>query len=380
MKNDKKCVCYFCNREFSSQPPLAAHIKRCPNNIFKNLSNDIKEYTFVCEKCGKTFTKMMSEYSYELLKFRGRLSKYCLRSCANSRLVTEEVKEKIRNGVKSFNKDYPYFNILIAKRIINTLEEYKKLSDKDIENYLNSFNKNKICKYCVKSFTYIKGESISSIYCSSECKHKYLSEHTGGYRKGAGHGKSGWYNGIYCDSSWELAFVIYHIDNGLNIKRCKERRKYTFNGKEHIYIPDFVTDNGIIEIKGYKTAQWLEKENQNPDIKVLYKDDIKFYIDYAVKHYGKNYIKLYDNLSRQKSIYDKEKSWFYKINHETKTFINAFVTNKNDFQYYINNNWNEGRLPINAFNDYTDARDKISSKLRYFISAEEKERYLSSLI
>lgn len=81
----------------------------------------------------------------------------------------------------------------------------------------------------------------------------------GGYRKNSGIGKKGKYKNIYCDSSWELAFVAYHIDNNMFIERCTERRTYVYNNKEHIYIPDFVTDEGIIEIKGYKSEQWLAK-------------------------------------------------------------------------------------------------------------------------
>lgn len=75
----------------------------------------------------------------------------------------------------------------------------------------------------------------------------------GGRRIGSGRGKKGWYKGIYCDSSWELAYLVYYLDHGKNIKRCKEHREYIFNNEKHIYIPDFVTDEGIIEIKGYKT-------------------------------------------------------------------------------------------------------------------------------
>lgn len=30
----------------------------------------------------------------------------------------------------------------------------------------------------------------------------------GGLRVGSGRGKKGWYKGIHCDSSWELAFVV----------------------------------------------------------------------------------------------------------------------------------------------------------------------------
>jgi hypothetical protein len=75
----------------------------------------------------------------------------------------------------------------------------------------------------------------------------------GGKRIGSGRGKQGWYKGIYCDSSWELAFLVYYLDHNKNIKRCEEKREYIFNEETHIYYPDFITDEGIIEIKGYKS-------------------------------------------------------------------------------------------------------------------------------
>ena len=58
------------------------------------------------------------------------------------------------------------------------------------------------------------------------------------------------YKDINFDSSWELAFILYHLDHNLMIQRCTERRYYIFEGIEHTYIPDFITDDGIIEIKG----------------------------------------------------------------------------------------------------------------------------------
>lgn len=116
----------------------------------------------------------------------------------------------------------------------------------------------------------------------------------GGYRAGSGRGKSGWYKNIHCDSTWELAFLIYHMDHNLYIERCKERRIYTFEGKDHVYIPDFLTRDGIVEIKGYKSEQWEAKISQNPDIKVLYFDDIKPYLDYCEKQYNCKLEDLYD--------------------------------------------------------------------------------------
>lgn len=47
---------------------------------------------------------------------------------------------------------------------------------------------------------------------SEETKRK-MSEtckiNAGGYRPGSGIGKQGWYKNYWCDSSWELAYVIY---------------------------------------------------------------------------------------------------------------------------------------------------------------------------
>ena len=118
----------------------------------------------------------------------------------------------------------------------------------------------------------------------------------GGYRKGSGRGHEGWYDGIFCDSSWELAFLVYHKDNNLFIERCKEKREYIWNNESHSYYPDFVTDKGIIEIKGYDSEQWRAKYKQNSDIIVLYYKDMKFYINYCIEKYGKNFWEILYNI------------------------------------------------------------------------------------
>lgn len=115
----------------------------------------------------------------------------------------------------------------------------------------------------------------------------------GGYKKGAGKGKKGWYKGIWCSSSWELAFVIYNLDHSINISRCTEIRSYTFNGKVLKYYPDFVINGSIYEIKGWKNSSWLEKQKSNPDIIVLYELEMKPYLEYTINKYGKNYVSLY---------------------------------------------------------------------------------------
>ena len=74
----------------------------------------------------------------------------------------------------------------------------------------------------------------------------------GGLRKGSGVGLSGWYKGYWCDSSWELAFVIYNLEHGIKFERNKKGFEYEFEGKICKYYPDFLMEDcSYVEIKGY---------------------------------------------------------------------------------------------------------------------------------
>lgn len=116
----------------------------------------------------------------------------------------------------------------------------------------------------------------------------------GGYVKGSGRGKKGWYKGFFCDSSWELAYVIYCLENSISIIRNTEKRNYIWEGKEYNYIPDFIVEGRIIEIKGWNTPQWEAKMQYNPDIIVLYKEEMTPILEYVIDKYGKDYISLYE--------------------------------------------------------------------------------------
>lgn len=117
----------------------------------------------------------------------------------------------------------------------------------------------------------------------------------GGYRKNSGIGKNGWYKGYWCDSSWELAFVIYNLEHGIKFERNWERFEYTWQGEKHYYIPDYkMKDGTFIEIKGF----WDEKSGAKiasfeKPLKVLEKKEIQPLLDYVTNKYGKEYIQLY---------------------------------------------------------------------------------------
>lgn len=119
---------------------------------------------------------------------------------------------------------------------------------------------------------------------------------SGGKRHGSGRGKKGWYKEIFCDSSWELAYVVFCKEHDISIKRNIVSYPYVWNGKTRKYIPDFIVgeESEIVEIKGYETEQWKAKLKSVASIKVIGKNDIKKYIDYVEGKYGKNFISLYE--------------------------------------------------------------------------------------
>lgn len=128
------------------------------------------------------------------------------------------------------------------------------------------------------------------------------------------------YNGINFDSSWELAFWIFNIDNGYNIKRCDKSFEYSFNGKKHLYIPDFEINEKLYEIKGLQFF-----ENKNPNNKMINPYDRSKDELFEVKHQ----CALQHNVI---FITDCEKYIKYVEENYTKDFLTLFF-NKIDFPF-----------------------------------------------
>lgn len=201
-----------------------------------------------CKKCGKEFTP-------------GRgLKNFCSLSCRNTRIFSEETKNKqsIANiGMHPWNKE-------------------KKI------NWINSN-----CSYCDKEIYHMKSKPKKY---HNECWKKV----SGGYRKGSGRGKSGWYKGYWCDSSYELAWIIYQIDHNIKFERNKKEFEYILNGKVRKYIPDFIQNNNFIEIKGYSNLEVNLKLESVPNIQTLFRKDLNKEFEYVERVYGKDFIKLYE--------------------------------------------------------------------------------------
>lgn len=225
----------------------------------------------------------LCKHCSNVIKYENRNTKqiYCSHSCAAThtqkngghRKWSEESKNRMSEWAKSYAYKSP------KKRL------YKQ------------------CDNCQKEFwSYINQKSKNC--CSRKCKNEWIvktgylrDKGRGGYRPNSGTSKKGWYNGIFCGSSWELAWVIYHIDHSIPFTRNKEGFPYFFNGKSKKYYPDFILSDGTyIEIKNYKTDQVESKSLQFPktkNLKILYGKDLTNIFLYVINTYGKDYVKLY---------------------------------------------------------------------------------------
>jgi hypothetical protein len=120
----------------------------------------------------------------------------------------------------------------------------------------------------------------------------------GGYRKGSGRSKSGYYKEIYCGSTYELCWTIYSLDHNVKFERFPGLLE-----KDGIkYYPDFLLADGktIIETKGYEKQEFVDiktavAESFGYTVKVLRKDDLYYAFEYVKQKYQTDkFYTLYD--------------------------------------------------------------------------------------
>lgn len=224
-----------------------------------------------CPKCGQEF----NAYSVHGEK------KFCSRSCANSRGPrTEEFKEKVRGKLIGKKKSKDAVIKSKRSRKLNTLgiNTNTNLTCEEIDKLISSkLPKCAICQKPVSRKDYIT--------CSKKC-HKILATNNAIHQRITGKGgHQGWYNGISCDSTWELAFLIYHLDHNVPIQRSKNVYTYNYKGVDHKYLPDFIVDGKEVEIKGIVNEQTFAKLKAAPHIILVDKHDIQPYLKYVKQTY-----------------------------------------------------------------------------------------------
>ena len=145
---------------------------------------------------------------------------------------------------------------------------------------------------------YWKGKKIPKEMIAKQSATRIKNGKSGGYHMHGGRGIRGWYKGFWCDSSWELAWIIYSLEHNLKFLRCKEKFEYVYEGKKHTYNPDFILENGeYVEIKGWSCNKWKAKVEQFPKGKILHilmKEQMLPILKYVEAKYGKDFVKMYD--------------------------------------------------------------------------------------
>ena len=245
-------------------------------NLEKNKHNSLY-VTYVCATCGKQFSILAS---IDKRRKRASEERFCSRECSNKSRSgiarSETTKDKIRESMRTFASE---------NRPKNTFT----------------------CVVCGKVCEYGKGTPYrrKCRVCSKECKSKLNSIRMkqavkenpgkwGGLREGSFKWKGGYYKGIRCDSTYELAYVVYCLDNSIPIKRCKESFVYLYEGKQHRYHPDFIiNENEIVEIKGYvsdkRQREIIKLKAATCNAVVLHGLDMLYCFEWVKANYGLSY-------------------------------------------------------------------------------------------
>lgn len=251
-----------------------------------------KEFDFYILKCSnpENNIKCKKEIKYKSIRHLKDFENIKCKSCVQSiKLRYEMSKRKL--GVKP-----PH----AGKKGYYSLKTLKKMSDaKSGKTYEQIFGEEK-----GKELRKLK--SIQSKKQNSDKTNKWGGSETfkvGGYKPNSiKKHKRGKYKGYWCDSSWELAFVVYNLDHNIEFQRNTKLFPYEYENKIKNYIPDFILEDGTyIEIKGYVSEEVKAKIKHFPlKLTLLDKLSIKPYLDYMINIYGKNFISLYETTKYEK--------------------------------------------------------------------------------
>ena len=188
----------------------------------------------------------------------------------------EEVKKKTREtNLKKYGYESPSkSNIVKQHTIENNLEKYGV----EYPNQLPEYSNKHIKKW---------KDTMIELYGSTKVQ---IPKYT--------------YDELPFDSSWELAFYIYHKDKKHKIMREPTNFSYIKNSETHLYFPDFKVNGKYYEIKGdnrlefYKNGKVKTLKNDKEKYKcmkehnviLIWSKQISEYLNYVEKVYGKRYL------------------------------------------------------------------------------------------
>lgn len=264
-------ICKYCGNEFPNSK-IGGHTSHCKlnpkyNKTIERLKETIqiateyaakvkkqirKEFKQICPNCGKEFIVYGTQHEFD----SGRLKTFCSRSCANKRILTDDIKEKISTTLKS-----------------KETKQYK-------------------CKVCGKLYKYQKGISTKNV-CSHDC-HTYMKTHRNEFlsedslkRISEGGRKSAKSQGDSKRSKNEIYFYELCKQNFNQVLH----NECIFNGWDaDIIIEDYkiaILWNGVWHYKKIKDNHSVEQVQNRDNIKI---SEIKRagYIPYIIQDMGKH--------------------------------------------------------------------------------------------
>lgn len=210
---------------------------------------DRKYYVEIkCDCCGRTYKKS---------KYRLEEKNFC-RSCNMKRTYSENpkiLKDALEKRKKTCKEKYGVENVA------QNIEIHKKMLNTQLERH-----------------------------GTKQSAHHYI------------------FNNECFDSSWELAYYIYLMDNKIDFLYQPDTplEYLDENKKKRLYYPDFLVNGEFQEIKGnqffnengepynmYKKEFWWEKYNLmlSNNIKIIRQDEALKYVKYVNKKYGIDFLK-----------------------------------------------------------------------------------------
>ena len=257
--------CEYCNKEAKNLQGLRKHERHCHNNPnrvpqISSVNAYIEAY---CSFCNKLCTSKNSLINHE-------------RVCKNNPNASLPTSTGVKRMKPAWNKGLTKdTDERILKQTRNAIIGYKKWREENPNFIWNN-------KGCLEDPV---AEAARRKKISESMKKNPAA---GGRRHGSGRGKKGWYKGFFCDSTYELAYIIYNLDHNIEFKKCERIYTYTYKGETHKYYPDFeLPDGSLVETKGYhsevvdiKTASVTDRP-----IKVLFGKDLQYAFDWIKQNY-----------------------------------------------------------------------------------------------
>ena len=246
------------------------------------------------DKSRATFQKNLGvDWPMQSKFIRAKSIESCLRDYGveNPSQIEEVKTRKLATTIENFGEDNK-FNRTAARLTIQSFSEDRK-EQRRIRSR-NTFRKNLGVDWPAQSH---------EVIC--KCRAPY------------------YYDGIYFKSSWELAKFIFHKDHGDRFEyQPNIRLEYVDDlGAHHWYHPDFIVGGEIQEVKGdlffknldptsgqmlcpYRNKDETDEDYeikckqyqakyvcmQENHVRILTREDIKQYLDYVVRKYGKDYL------------------------------------------------------------------------------------------